>query len=552
MNHSARKQNAGAGLFDLFATPSAVATRPEFTWMGLLAGLPCVMFAMVLVGAPMVSQRRMSTWDRYQWSAVANLQRGNLPAALVDLKRLLSMRPGQPELIFTMAQIYDRQGKPDWAEALARSVAPANRPGYTPARKWLVAPTARKVSAEPKSKPRAEETALPPIVKTDGMSPPAVAPGVDPSKSQAPPTAGPGAEGVAAESAAANDSLIAIADRSRLTAPKGEFEVIEEQLRRWIAEAPEAIEPKAKLGLYYFRKGRFADARFLLQPVAEGRPLLLLVLAKSAYAEGDIPAMRRYAQEAGDASFRLSITHSNDPELRSAWALSCVLLDNYEGALEVLGGPNAPPPSAVQKTEMSNICAAWAWALVKSRPGQVAAFLSILQRGLTYDETNEALLAELAGLCSNSGKATKIVDDALQAMIREKRAPVAAYYAMGMGAWEKGRTAEGRQYLEQAYALNPHIPLMVNNLAWNLASTPPTDLDRALTLIDRALNESHSDRRFRVTRGEILCKIGSWEEAAAELERARADGENSPSLYAALAETRKHIGKSSQPAGPGK
>jgi predicted Zn-dependent protease len=123
-----------------------------------------------------------------------------------------------------------------------------------------------------------------------------------------------------------------------------------------------------------------------------------------------------------------------------------------------------------------------------------------------------------------------------------------ARYALGMEAWARGRTAEARRQWLAAYKLDPDIPLLANNLASCLIATAPEDPASALTLVDRALGQVPGDPRLHLTRGQVLCKLGRWADAAAALEKAQEAGDKGDDLHKSLAEAYERLGRSDEAA----
>ena len=75
-------------------------------------------------------------------------------------------------------------------------------------------------------------------------------------------------------------------------------------------------------------------------------------------------------------------------------------------------------------------------------------------------------------------------------------------------------------HLERAHRLLPTMPFVSNNLAWVLSTEEPVDYDRALSLIQSALESFPDEPRLLDTRATILMKLERWEEALDDLERA--------------------------------
>jgi tetratricopeptide (TPR) repeat protein/WD40 repeat protein len=74
---------------------------------------------------------------------------------------------------------------------------------------------------------------------------------------------------------------------------------------------------------------------------------------------------------------------------------------------------------------------------------------------------------------------------------------------------------------EQALALAPHDPMLLNNQAWRLATAPPEQRDpaRALQLIQEAVRQRPKERSFLNTLGVVQYRSGQYPQAVATLEK---------------------------------
>ena len=109
----------------------------------LLAGLPAVAAAAAFAGT-----HRAGAWrplaESYGEEAVRRAKARDLPGALVCYKRLLTLEPDRADVRYAMVIALDQLGRGEQAEALARSIAPADRAGYPPAHFWI----ARRILAD--------------------------------------------------------------------------------------------------------------------------------------------------------------------------------------------------------------------------------------------------------------------------------------------------------------------------------------------------------------------------------------------------------------------
>jgi predicted Zn-dependent protease len=113
---------------------------------------------------------------------------------------------------------------------------------------------------------------------------------------------------------------------------------------------------------------------------------------------------------------------------------------------------------------------------------------------------------------------------------------------LGIEAWKNNRLAEARQQFEELHKLKPEAPDIANNLAMCLAMDQPPELERALDLATAAVRREPDNPTFRDTRGQILAKLGRWQEVATELEYAVLWLEGNRRTHATLADAYEHLG----------
>ena len=318
---------------------------------------------------------------------------------------------------------------------------------------------------------------------------------------------------------------------------------IEGHLRRGLQSVPKAPQAKAMLGKLYALTGRARDARVLLEAVAGDEPERLLDLARVCRSLGDANEANRRGRAARDAAQARTESRPDDKPAWFLWADACTFLEDYPQAVQVLEQAAKITGEPGFKKVAADVCAIWSAALGKRGLSSAGERLSVLQLGLKYDEANPRVLDQISGLVNQADAAqAEQGRAALRAVLASGRAPAVAHFALGNDDWSRGRLRAARDHWEQAYRIDPKLTAVANNLAWMLAYHDPTDLPRALALIDEALNRSPADPRLRGTRGQVLVKLGRWKESLAEIESALSGGETSPGLHDSLAQAYDHLG----------
>jgi tetratricopeptide (TPR) repeat protein len=125
---------------------------------------------------------------------------------------------------------------------------------------------------------------------------------------------------------------------------------------------------------------------------------------------------------------------------------------------------------------------------------------------------------------------------------------VASLVPLGSLAIVLGKQDAGVRHLERAVTLAPDHVVALNNLAYGLAERGgEVDLERALELVDRAVAVAN-DRgvvpaNCWETRGQIFAKLGRWQEAAVDLERALTQMAGSAPVHETLGKVYRELGQ---------
>ncbi len=440
------------------------------TLLALPALLAALAIALVAVAALMTSSRD-GTIQHYARGAARQLQARDYPAALVCHERLVQLGSERPEHRFGLVQVLEALGKPRRAEAIARELAPTNRPGYLPAQLWL------------------------------------------------------------------GRRLCVLAGRSSEAARDAEL-----HLRQVPDDHPSAVEAHTLLGWMFFASGKPALAEQHLEKASPERPELLFLLTQVYLKLGKTETAREAARRAVRTFHRQSATDPSDVQARVHWATATMILEDFAGTETILeeGLKRRDDPRFHQT--LAILYQVWSDALARKGQVRLGERLELVERGLEHDPDNVELLVRLARTIPTGGPWGERARALLRALLASGKARAGIHFALGIDAWEQGRRAAARSHWEHALRLSPRFAAVANNLAWLLAHEEPPELDRALQLINLALDRRPNDPMYRDTRGRILLKMGRWDDALADLETALAGNPTLPGLHGALAEAYDHLG----------
>ncbi len=313
------------------------------------------------------------------------------------------------------------------------------------------------------------------------------------------------------------------------------------QLERALARQPELTEAHLLLGNLYWSIGRREEAELHLLKAAREKPALYLLLANHALAGGDVARAQRFARLALDY-FRGELGQ----EVNEAASLGCcqahLLLEEYDAAVAILVKARQRRDTPALRQSLGGAYAAWAEALKRQRPADLGARLRLLVEGLRAAPNDARLLQPLIELSTLPGREADIARTTLEQLLAEGPPSGVLHLLLGLNAWQHGQQDAARIHLEQAYRLAPDAAVVGNNLACMLAEGPHPDLPRALALADAAVARWPEQPHFRDTRGQVLVKLGRYQEALVDLELAQRGLPDNAALHAALATAYEKLG----------
>jgi tetratricopeptide (TPR) repeat protein len=296
------------------------------------------------------------------------------------------------------------------------------------------------------------------------------------------------------------------------------------------------------LGEVYLADGRPDKAEPHLAQAVRTRPQLHMRLAE-LYA-------RRGNKDRAASEAKLAVSYYRgrargdlrDHVARVRWADALAFLEEFPEAAAVLDEGRDATGEPVYRAALAGVYLAWSDALARDPKAGAGDRLRLVEHGLGYDPAHPGLLDRLLALTRTDGPDADRARATLRNLAATGQAPATAHFALGLDAWQRGRTEEARVHWERAYELAPQTPSIANNLAWLLAESKTPDLPRALRLADLALERAPNTPGFRDTRGRILARMGRWKDALPDLEAAVAADPASPDLHQVLADVYRHLG----------
>ncbi|MFV1966209.1 MAG: hypothetical protein ACC628_12360 [Pirellulaceae bacterium] len=324
---------------------------------------------------------------------------------------------------------------------------------------------------------------------------------------------------------------------------------LQRHLRQTLADIPTHTGANDLLARVYLAGGDLRNAARYMAVAAEQEPRSLLPLARIYTLQGNAAQAQLAAQKSRDhyresaladpASVEARITRV---EARILWADAEAFLNNHVQAevallegVEETGDPR-------YRAALARLYASWFDALAATSADAGESRLDLLDRGLEFNSSESLLLTRLATLTAGEGDEAQAARDRLNRLLAQSRAPATVYLILGQNAIASGDLGHALYHLEHAFERAPRAPVVLNNLAWVLATKDPPQLQRALDLADAAVKLLPSHADIRDTRGQILHKLGRDKEALPDLELALRELAGDKALHGALAEVYESLG----------
>ncbi len=175
---------------------------------------------------------------------------------------------------------------------------------------------------------------------------------------------------------------------------------------------------------------------------------------------------------------------------------------------------------------------------------QLPRRLELLQDALNHQPDNIDALKRLAAIAGEDAGTSATAQGIVENLLTQEGVPAANHFILGTMAAKSGDHAKAIDHLRQAHEANPAMDNAANNLAWCLAYGDPPRLDEALQLIEAVLKAAPGDPEFRDTRGQILLKLGRWQEAITDFEAVLRVFPDNLAIHQRLATAYEHLGMS--------
>lgn len=307
------------------------------------------------------------------------------------------------------------------------------------------------------------------------------------------------------------------------------MESTEEDLRslQWHLKASgEDSSPRMAFawGRYSLAIGNSESASKYFQQAAEDYPELWQVLGELE-TKFDHPksAYENYVRASEYLGERIAESPAN-PEVRYNYVLVLARLGRFDDARRVhQQGYQFSDDKAAWNKNLAALLALHHDLLAKQKVG-IPTLMSVLAEALSFDPNSAPALQRLMQYAQANVEGGGSLRPILATAIAEGKNPSLAHLAMGNVCWLEGDKESAQLHFDLAMSIQSDLAVVMNNMAWLLAhDKEQPDYDRALELVQKAIDQSPEKYNFLDTRGTIYLKRnaeGDLKRAALDLEKA--------------------------------
>lgn len=304
-----------------------------------------------------------------------------------------------------------------------------------------------------------------------------------------------------------------------------------------VASQWELVSPELLLvySQYLEQTGEPKEALAVVKKAAQRDPRLHLASAELAIRCG-------MQEEARQASERLLLrfqdrlgTAQELPQDRLLIAQAHMLLEHLQQAIDVLQqGLASKPDQAQWRRTLSDIHRlryrksipeeAWTNPVdPKEFPEPIAiGDLGALEEAARIDPDNPSIGDELSQRIFQRWALSPALERTLAQQLEQDKISPGALLVLANHAYRQGDVDQAIGHWEHCLRIEPKTTLAINNLSVAISRKDPTQTDRAIVLIDQAIEQAGASAELLDSRGTILQIAGRHNEAIGSLEKALA------------------------------
>ncbi len=269
-------------------------------------------------------------------------------------------------------------------------------------------------------------------------------------------------------------------------------------------------------------RGEISKAVFVVQKAVDAEPKFRLELAKLYTRVGDDEGRKKAANQAEEYFLLKTNSENEDESDRLAVADARLLAERPQEAIAILEeGLRHKLGGEKTRRKLSEIrLALYQESIRKGEDGKYSLELPLLEKAAESDSENPAISSEIAALLQYNLKPTKAILEVLKKQIELKIVSVPSLLIIGEEYFKKGELKGAQYYWELAFNKEPENFTVLNNLATCLVAIAPSNAERALVLVTKAIAISPNNADILDTWGDVLVAAKRPKEAINKYELA--------------------------------
>jgi tetratricopeptide (TPR) repeat protein len=197
---------------------------------------------------------------------------------------------------------------------------------------------------------------------------------------------------------------------------------------------------------------------------------------------------------------------------------SLLLAQQYKQAGRCLIVDGELPSVPRFRQAMFSVLFQWSESITPGDDAALVKKLALLDHAMKLQPNDVRILQRIAELAETDGEAGDRARRTLKGVLASGQSQSVVHFALGLQALKRGDQATALRHWDLANRSNPDTPVALNNLAVLVSRQEPPDLERALELIDKAIELNPKIAEFYDSRGQIHLMRKDYTEAIADLE----------------------------------
>ncbi len=303
---------------------------------------------------------------------------------------------------------------------------------------------------------------------------------------------------------------------------------------------------KTLMASYLLARGSYAESLRYFAMIVPRNPEFAYTAATICKQQGDLRGVTTYATQAS-VFYNTKLQQSPSDRANRINLAKCLILLNREveaSELLVSGYDLSRQQDQELRTAAAEALTVYERRLAEqlTSPETLMKRLQVLQSALQIAPDNSRVIDAVIGVLFECRKDRNQEVLTLKTAIVKGIDPQSAHFIRGTVALLDNNMAEARIHLELAAKSNKQLPGVLNNLAVALSNLGKAEWEHALALSNAALESMPDHPYFRDTRGQILVKLGRFQDAISDLEVALKAPELAKDVHGALASAYDGLG----------